>query len=332
MAEFLTDDALTKAIREIVSGNDVKCAVAFWGDHRFEIGDARTENWQIVCDIHMGSTSPQALRKLGAPDNVNLKHLKNIHSKVYISDKGVVIGSANASAGGLSFDGKPARLLEAGTFHKPNGKTWCEASEWFAGIFSLADQVNDAALQEAESRYRPPMIIGKNNLTDMSILRQIAAAPQHYESIGVGFLICSNSTKKKERYEAAEQAIRGENQRSVDLSTLQEWPLKNTFVDWGDLGNLRDRFVEFFLGPSGGRYVSQHQMVHRFGQAGHFYTETPQENITQANGRKFPTKMDTSDWEILEKLLESEQERLENGAGIFSAGEFAEILRRAYFE
>ncbi len=53
----------------------------------------------------MGGSNPKELRALGAPDNRRIKHLRGLHAKVYLSNKGLITNSANASNNGIGFFG-----------------------------------------------------------------------------------------------------------------------------------------------------------------------------------------------------------------------------------
>ena len=77
-----------------------------------------------------GGTSPKALVALGATKNKQLRHVPDLHAKVYISDRGVVVGSANASSNGIGFDADPG-LIEAGMLLRPDDAGFAEAAAWF---------------------------------------------------------------------------------------------------------------------------------------------------------------------------------------------------------
>ncbi len=91
MTRFLDDGLLGPAIRDLLQGADLRCAVAFWGNGAVKslFPDAHVpSSSRIICDISMGGANPHELKALGAPDNPNLFHLKGLHAKVYISDRG----------------------------------------------------------------------------------------------------------------------------------------------------------------------------------------------------------------------------------------------------
>ncbi len=108
MVEFLSERKLSDRIKEVCEGDDLKAAVAFIGEGSAEALFKNT-GAKIICDISMASTNPKELKKLNAPKNKNIRHIKALHTKVYLSKKGVVVCSANASENGVGFVGEANR-------------------------------------------------------------------------------------------------------------------------------------------------------------------------------------------------------------------------------
>jgi hypothetical protein len=119
MADFLTGRDLSTRVCHLLSCRNVRCAVAFWGEGAAGLlSDSNLREAKVICDLSMGATFPPELKRLGAPHNDRLRYLNGLHAKVYISDAGAVVASANMSSNGLGFkDTRRAGLIEAGTFH-----------------------------------------------------------------------------------------------------------------------------------------------------------------------------------------------------------------------
>lgn len=65
MAKFVAEQAVSEAVRTIMSGNDVRCAVAFWGPEGAALASGALGSApRLVCDVTMGATSSFALRSL----------------------------------------------------------------------------------------------------------------------------------------------------------------------------------------------------------------------------------------------------------------------------
>ncbi|MGR3460941.1 MAG: phospholipase D family protein [Roseovarius sp.] len=156
MAEFLFGDGLSNRIREVARGRDARCAVAFWGTGAaYEVFGGEFEqrdDVKIICDISMGGTNPLTLRQLGAPENKYLKYKDNLHAKTYLSEEGLIVGSANASSNGIGRSRRPAGLVEAGSFFPAGSPEWQEARNWFCSLWDEAGcfEVDQRALEHAE--------------------------------------------------------------------------------------------------------------------------------------------------------------------------------------
>ncbi len=155
MVEFLHGEELSKRIREVVEGKDARCAVAFWGrgavEELFGTKVLQREDVHVVCDLSMGGTNPATLRALGAPDNPKIRSLAGLHAKVFLSERGSVVGSANASDNGIGFMGGNAQLREAGTYFSRESDAWLTICDWFAGLSEReSKQVDAKALNAAQ--------------------------------------------------------------------------------------------------------------------------------------------------------------------------------------
>ena len=103
----------------------------------------------------MGATCRAALGKLGAPSNQNLKVHEGLHSKIYLSALGAVIGSPNASDNGVGRKaGDSGNLLEAGVFCPSGSKAYVEAAGWFKTLYLEAPMVGQTELDRAPEHSR----------------------------------------------------------------------------------------------------------------------------------------------------------------------------------
>ncbi|MFX5692921.1 hypothetical protein ABTE17_19795, partial [Acinetobacter baumannii] len=95
-------------------------------------------------------TTQAALIGLGAPLNEKLLHLNGLHAKVYLSNRGAVVCSANASSNGVGFgESSVGKLIEAGSFYEPGSQGFHDAASWYDQIWDQAAPVEAAALSRA---------------------------------------------------------------------------------------------------------------------------------------------------------------------------------------
>ncbi|MDQ1159547.1 hypothetical protein QE385_003944 [Sphingomonas sp. SORGH_AS 950] len=243
---FLDDATLGPAIAEILRGNDVRCAVAFWGagavQHLFGLAGMPADA-RILCDLSMGATNPDELRLLGAPSNRHLKHVERLHAKVYLSDRGAIICSANASDNGIGFL-DVAGLIEAGVRLAPDTTAYGQVEAWLRRLARRAKAIDQQALDRATEAWkrraqmgypRRPLPIAPGA---PSLLATVAANPERYR--GIGFVFTNGRARWEDRDEACEALERRDDERPVkrlsrdDRRKLRKWNIGDLFTDWSE--------------------------------------------------------------------------------------------------
>lgn len=245
MARFLDHNQVRGAVETIIAGDDVRCAVAFWGDGALKAlfgTKKRASKARIICDLSMGGTNPEELELLGAPDNARLKHLRGLHAKLYLSSAGMVVTSANASNRGIGFV-EPAVLTECGTLHRPDSAPFRKAAKWFETIWGKADDVDTEALAAAQAAWarRPRHGTPKSppsTKTPDTLLRIIAADPERYRGIGVVFSTGEADHDDVQQAAEAAKAVEGKRRKpklkKAEIGRLPNWPTGNLFTGWSD--------------------------------------------------------------------------------------------------
>lgn len=229
--EFLFDQKLADRICEVASGKDVRCAVAFWsedGIYRIFDNVKAARRARVVCDISMGSTSAEALETLGAPNRKALRHHRGLHAKVYISDRGLVTGSANVSISALGNSQGSARLTEAGIFHATSSPAWERAAAWFETVHGAADKVDEQALDWARRAYRPPRMGASRAPVPGSLLDAVRLDPERFS--GAGFVFTSSASTKDEVDGAKASAKRLGG--TIANREIEAWPRGDIFTGW----------------------------------------------------------------------------------------------------
>lgn len=103
--KFLDEKTAQAAIAaRIASSETCNLVVAFWGAGATEtLGlSQRSGPASVVCNLAMGGTNPGEIRALMAA-GVKVEQADDLHAKVYLFDKAVILGSSNASSNGLAF-------------------------------------------------------------------------------------------------------------------------------------------------------------------------------------------------------------------------------------
>ncbi|PSD09993.1 hypothetical protein C7E19_22630, partial [Stenotrophomonas maltophilia] len=137
---------------------DLDLAVAFWGhDASAFLGLAKTRRRvRIVLEISQGATNIKEVRKLLKMPQVEVKSYERLHAKAYISANEVIIGSANASAGGLGivgFENKHWKELGIQTRSK---EVIQRTKSWFEELWLAAEKISPSELDRIEKLQKGP--------------------------------------------------------------------------------------------------------------------------------------------------------------------------------
>lgn len=152
--KFIYADENSSAIKNLFQKEtEIKCAVAFWGSKVIELISGSPERIKIICNIESGATNPYVIEKL-IDLGVKVKTNKKLHAKVYLAlDELAIVGSANASANGLSYeDDEIEGWLEASI--QVNERTIIsEINSWFDCQWKLGKQVTLELLEKAKEKW-----------------------------------------------------------------------------------------------------------------------------------------------------------------------------------
>jgi hypothetical protein len=214
----------------------------------------------------MGGTNPEELKRLGAPTAANLRHHEGLHAKLYMSDTGLVVASANASNRAIGFHTE-AVLTECGTYHKPGTKAFRDAEKWFVNLWKISKPIDQDALKGAKRAWgqrNRPSFPGNHAISASpeSLLFKIATEPEKYRGIGIVFT--SGEADQEEVNTASKAAVAADDELPKPAlppdvrSRLSNWPKEHLFTGWtyDEANAWPKRFLCAHRGPRGGlRYL-----------------------------------------------------------------------------
>ncbi len=108
-------ESILEAVQGTIKGGHASIAVAFWGTGAPEslgLTKVGPEGIRIVCNLSSGGCNPEVIRDL-LKRGFNIRAHQDLHAKVYIGESSAVVGSANASSGGLGLAEDGAGWKEA---------------------------------------------------------------------------------------------------------------------------------------------------------------------------------------------------------------------------
>lgn len=255
MAKYLTGKPLSKAIRKVMLGKNPKLCVAFlgpnWREDVFPKGVPK--NLKIICDLEMRATVQSALEAAGAPKNANLKYFpgKEMHAKIYMSDDGAVVCSANASTRAFA---DPNRI-EDGILISPKSSAFHAVLKEFENRFEEADQVDEEALLCAPKRVNRHL----GSVEGLSLIEAIKKSPSSFDGVGFAFTrdtVDDDVVKVvKKMMNEEEGGDEGQGSENAQLSFYSDWKMPKE--NWPAL------FFSIHLGQRGGVYIAK-QAYYRF--------------------------------------------------------------------
>lgn len=163
---FLDNRTTTDKIKALIKEcSHIKIAVAYWGEGSIEnLGLEKTsKRIKILCSLRSGATNPSVIEKLNSNsmDHIDIKHIDGLHSKCYIGNSRLIIGSSNASSNGLNLtdtelsNGNEDNWWEA-NYLVTNPDHIKDARMWFNELWNSANTVEvrdlDVAKKQWESR------------------------------------------------------------------------------------------------------------------------------------------------------------------------------------
>lgn len=163
---LLVGTALSDAIKRVASGNNVSCAVAFWGSGADgTIGAVRQRTVRIICNLDTGGTNPEAIVELMRA-GAQVRQHDRLHAKVYIADKEAIVTSANASTNGLGIEGSAlAHWIETGVIIPTS-----EAVGWFDALWEKSRPIFAHDLKRARPRFAYHKAPGLNPIDDFPLV------------------------------------------------------------------------------------------------------------------------------------------------------------------
>ncbi|MCL1077378.1 hypothetical protein D5R81_02895 [Parashewanella spongiae] len=149
---FLKDNKAIRNCIEILTckqpnSEPIMIAVAYWGKRvEYLISDNRY--YKIVCNLSDGGTNPDVISDLMKKENVEIRKLERLHSKVFITEKSAIVGSSNFSQNGLGLD-SCIGTIEAAI----ETSETLEIMNWFDQIWGRSSKITDKDINKARSMF-----------------------------------------------------------------------------------------------------------------------------------------------------------------------------------
>jgi hypothetical protein len=198
---FQTKKQIEQIIKE---ATDIKLAVAFWGYGSSEtIKIAKNKKIKIICNLESGATNPYEIIKIGTLIGFkNIRSVKNLHAKVYLTDKKLVLGSSNFSANGLSLEGDETnKLIEANILIEQPSMVK-QTDRWFNSLWSGAKEIDEKYCQICIPKWAKRRVITEGQIIEPDFFKAYENGSYNEENIYIivdtrGFTIAEEKVGDK---------------------------------------------------------------------------------------------------------------------------------------
>jgi phosphatidylserine/phosphatidylglycerophosphate/cardiolipin synthase-like enzyme len=139
---FLDGPTAKTAIRELLpKAERIRVAVAYWGAgavDQLAIADLHGRDMIVLCDVMSAGCNPKEIKRLQKILGKQRVLTRNrLHAKVWLTDRGAILGSSNASANGLGHEGDETKGLVEANILIEDRSALTSIERWFEDTASL---------------------------------------------------------------------------------------------------------------------------------------------------------------------------------------------------
>lgn len=139
-----------RIVENFGASEKILIAVAFWGKGSYEIIKRnKNKDIRIICNIESGATNPNEIVNIGNEIGFNrIRTNENLHSKIYFTDRSVILGSSNFSSNGLSLEGNETNKLIEANIEIHDWDVIKNIELWFENLWKQAKEIDEEYCQK----------------------------------------------------------------------------------------------------------------------------------------------------------------------------------------
>ena len=173
-------------------------AVAFLGKDAWKYFENSKNSISIICNLESGATNPCVVQKLMDKKNIEIKTNPQLHTKVYIGEDKLIVGSSNLSANGLSYEDDEIRGWIEASLTSCDKKEIDQANIWYRKIWEASKNIQPSDIKKYKEiwknrRNNRPMIQQQNK----SLIDAAIADSKAFEDRGIYFGIYSENLSEE---------------------------------------------------------------------------------------------------------------------------------------
>ncbi len=132
------------------SAMQIDVAVAFWGTGADRLFANTEVKIRIVCNLLSGGTNPEPIELLQARANVEVRQSSVLHAKLLLTDRDMIIGSANFSTNGLHYETDELQGWKELGVATQDESAITAAKSWFEELWAQSNTIEKTDLERAK--------------------------------------------------------------------------------------------------------------------------------------------------------------------------------------
>ena len=160
MRDFIYGEEYGKSVRKLLSDDaGLTIAVSYWSAGILRFGEidklirtAEHRSIRIICDLMHDACDCEPIEKL-IQTRIEVRAIRGLHAKVWLSEKSAILGSANASLGALHLFDDPQRGNSEAGIRIADASTLRSIQQWFEELWN-SNQCKDVTPYDIELKRR----------------------------------------------------------------------------------------------------------------------------------------------------------------------------------
>lgn len=230
------DETLSLLSKHIQGSQTFRGAIAFWGAGAVkQLGLTGAHNIEVVCNVDMGGTNPVVIKEL-LELNAAVRIHPRLHAKLGLTDGFGFVGSSNASANGLGFQGGSAQGWEELNVVFEEVGDLARLQEEFARLWEMSSPLEgpgDKRLAEAAEKWAlRQSVLGQTGISPGgpdNLVDSLLSDPDRFRGGNIHVIMYPPLLpEEEERYEQQ----KAKALQDVDLSVVRTL---DVYWDWDPL-------------------------------------------------------------------------------------------------
>lgn len=293
--KFLNTQQTLQEVKRLMSkSSKAELAIAFWGNGALEELNLSENNvpTKIICNLALGGTNPAVIQELSnMGPSVSIQQSDRLHAKVYLFDDAAIIGSSNASANGLGFEGAETTYWHEANILVDDPNILADIRKWMAAL--QVRQITSSDLSHAQKvwndRRRITPVIGH------TVLEALKDSPEQFKGRNIYFVIAVGSLS--EDGNAFRDDLQHNHYKTDRVDIFENWPELPPDAILLCFGARDNTIVYDGVWERLPQYPDHNLGKGNTGQV-----------VWKVDNARFPIRGDTSHWKLIcKKIIEKEK-------------------------